>query len=149
AGDNSRDFFVSQPAKQTAQFRAQNRWTGQAGENGFDGVEDNSFRADRIDGVTQANEQALEVVFSGLFDFAALDMNVVDNQFLAVGKFLEVVSQRGDILTQIFFSLLEGHKNARLVKLRNAVNKKLNGQESLTAAGAAAHQRRADLRSEE
>src|SRR4030095_3537037 len=46
---------------------------GQAGENGFDGVQDNSFRANRIDGVTQANEQALEVVFSGLFDFAALD----------------------------------------------------------------------------
>src|SRR4029450_546208 len=88
----------------------------------------------------------LEVVFSGLFDFAALDINVVDNQFFAVGKFLEVISQRGDILTQIFFSLLEGHKNARLVKLRNPVNQNLNGQEGFPAAGAAANQCRAALR---
>ena len=69
-------------------------------------------------------------------------MNVVDNQFFAVGKFLEVVSQRSDILSQIFFSLLEGHKNARLVELRRAVNQELNGQEGFTTAGAAANQRR-------
>jgi len=69
-------------------------------------------------------------------------MNVIDNQFLAVGEIFQVISQRSDILSQIFFSLLEGNKNARLVKSRCAVNKELNGEEGFTAASAAADERR-------
>ena len=58
----------------------------QAGEQRLDGVQDDALRADRVDGVAQADEQALEVVFAGLLDLAALDADVIEASFLSATR---------------------------------------------------------------
>ena len=46
----------------------------------FDGVEHHALGADLLDGVFEAHEQALEIVFAGFLDLAAIDVDVVDDE---------------------------------------------------------------------
>ena len=98
AGDDGGDAFVLQPLEQAAQLRAQDRLIAEAAEQRLDRVEHDALGADRIDGVTQADEQAFEVVLARLLDLAAFDVDVVHFELAVVDEVTEVVAERGDVL---------------------------------------------------
>lgn len=64
AGDDGGDALLLQPAKQAAQFGAQDELVGEAGEQRLDGIQRHALGADGVDGGPQANEQAFQVVFA-------------------------------------------------------------------------------------
>ena len=142
AGDDGRHAFVLQPAKQAAQFGAQDERIGQAGEERLDGIQHDALGADRVDGMPEADEQSFQIVFAGLFDFTALDVHIIQHDLLARDQVFQVETERGDVLGQVLGGLFEGHKDARLVELRRAAHQELHGEQRLAAARAAADQRR-------
>ena len=85
AGDDGGDALVLEPAEEPAQLGAQDGFVGQAGEERLEGVEHDALGADAVNGVAQADEQALQVVFAGLLDLAALDADVVDGELSCGG----------------------------------------------------------------
>ena len=79
AGDDRRDALVLEPAEQPAQLGPQDgrRWTSPP-KSDLDGVQHDPLGPDRVDGVAEADEEALQVVLAGLLDLAPLDAHVVD-----------------------------------------------------------------------
>ena len=141
ARDDGGDALFLEPAEQPAQLGPQNRLVGQAGKERLDRVEDDAFGADRLDHAVEPHEQAFEVVFAGLLDLAAFDADVIHGQLLAADQLLEIEAEGGDVLGQVLGRLLEGHEDARLAVLADAVDDELHRQERLAAAGPAADQR--------
>ena len=137
---------VAQPAEQPAQFGAQDAGVLEAAEQGFDGVEHHALGADLLDGVFEAHEQAFEIVFTGLLDLAAIDVDVVDDEFLLRDKRVEVVAQRAHVLREFLGVFLEGHEHAGLGELLRAVHEKADAQQGLAGPGPARHQRGPALR---
>ena len=82
AGDNGGHAAILQPAEQPAQLGAEDGVIGQPGEQRLEGVEDDALGADGIDGVPEPDEQPFEIVFAGLLDLAALDVDVVQHDLL-------------------------------------------------------------------
>src|ERR1051325_475225 len=78
AGDDRRHSFFFQPAKQASQLSTNNGFVGQRGEECFERIEDDALRSNRIDRVSEAKKQSLEIVFAGLFDLRPLDEHVVE-----------------------------------------------------------------------
>ena len=83
ARDDDRDAFVLEPAKEPAELCAHDRLIGQPGEKRFDRVEHDALRLDGIDRVAKPDEEAFEIVFARLLEFAALDVDVIEQQLLA------------------------------------------------------------------
>ena len=63
--------------------RAGCAWFVQPAEQRLDRVEHDPLGADRIDRVAEPDEQPFEIVFAGLLDLAAVDLDVVDRRLLA------------------------------------------------------------------
>jgi hypothetical protein len=141
AGDDRRDAAILQPAQQAPQLGAQHGVVGQAGEQRLDGVEHHALRADAVDRVAQADEQAFEVVLAGLLDLVALDVDVVDRDFLLRLQLVEVDAQRTQVLGQFLAALLEHHEHARLAVLQRAVHEEFGRHHRLARAGGAAQER--------
>jgi hypothetical protein len=95
--------------------------------------------------VVQANEQALEVVLTGLLDLRPLDANVFERQALAFDQTGHVVAERRGILEKVFLGLFEGDEHAVLA-VSGAVHDELQREQRLAAARPAAHQGRPALR---
>ena len=72
------DAALFKPAKQAAHFGAQNSDVGKSREQRLQGIEHNALGSHRLDGMLQANEEAFQVVFASLLDFAALDVNEIE-----------------------------------------------------------------------
>ena len=94
SGDDGRDAAFLEPGEQPAQLGAQHARVAQSGEERFDRVEDDSARADGAQRVVQTNEEAFEVVFSGLLDLRAFDPNVFERQPLPLDEIGDVVAER-------------------------------------------------------
>jgi hypothetical protein len=77
-----------------------------------------AFGAHLLDHAVEPHEQALEVVFAGLLDLAALDVDMVDGQSFLTDQIFEIEAQGGDVLGQLFGRLLKGHEDARLAENR-------------------------------
>ena len=133
-------FCLSQ-REEPAQLGAHDGFVGQAGEERFEAVEHDALGADAVNGVAEADEQALQVELAGLLDLAALDADVVHGDFLAADERGQVEAERGDVVGQFLAGFLEGHEDARLVELAGAAHDELHGQQGLAAAGGAADQR--------
>ena len=73
AGDDGGDALVLEPAEEPPELGPHDALVRKAGEERLDGVQDHALGADRVDHGAQTDEQALEVVFAGLFDLAPLD----------------------------------------------------------------------------
>ena len=146
AGDHGGHPALLEPGKQPAQLRAQHALIGEARKQGFGCVEHHATRADRVDGMAEADEQALEVVLAGLLDLATLDPHVVDQQSLLGDQARYVVAERGDIGSEVFRAFLEAHQHAGLAKLPRTVDQEGHGKERFAAAGTAADQGRPPLR---
>ena len=74
--------FALQPAEQALQFSPDNGMVRQRGEKHIDGIQRYTLGADGVDRMTKTDEQPFQVVFSRLFDLAALDLDMIDYQFL-------------------------------------------------------------------
>src|SRR5882724_11038160 len=85
-GNDSREFAIVQPGKQPAELRSQYRRVGQTGKQRLDAIQHNALRFYRVDRVAQTDEQALDVVFSSLFNLISLNANMVHRQLLAFDK---------------------------------------------------------------
>ena len=114
AGDDRGDAALLQPGEQPPQLGAQHAGVAQSGEQRFDRVEHDAARADRAQRVIEADEEAFEVVFPGLFDLRALDPDVFDRQPLALDEIGDVVAERRDVLDDVLFGLFERHEDAAL-----------------------------------
>jgi hypothetical protein len=93
------------------------------------------------DGVADADEQAVEVIFSRLGDLAALDSDIVDGQLVLGLQLLQVVAERSDVAGNFLLGLLETDDHAGLVVFQYAFGKKGQAKQRLAATGAAADQR--------
>src|ERR1043165_2292090 len=67
ASDDRGNSFFFQPAEQAAQFGANDRFTRQRGEERFESVEHDAFRADLIDGIAETKKQSFEILLAGAF----------------------------------------------------------------------------------
>lgn len=91
-------------------------------------IEHDAFCANRIDGQTDADEQAFQVVFAGLFDFATFDVDMVDQEPPRIFQAFNVETQRGDILGEFLGILFEGEEDPRLVILQRPMDEKFHGE---------------------
>ena len=144
-GDDGGDAAVAHPAEQPPQFGAQDAGVLEAAKQGFDGVEHHALGADLLDGVFEAHEQALEIVFAGFLDLAAIDVDVVDDELLLRDQRVEVIAERAHVLREFRGVFLEGHENARLRVLLRAVHEKADAQKRLAGSGAARNERGSSL----
>ena len=94
-------------------------------------VEHDALGADLLDGVFEPHEQAFEVVFAGLLDLAAIDVDVVDEQLLLVDELVEVVAERAHVLRELLGVLLEGHQHAGFAELGAPFTRKRDAQQRL------------------
>ena len=140
-GHDDRDAFSLQPAKEPAQLAAHDGLIRQAGKKSFDGIQDHTFGLDGIDGIAQSDEEPFQVVLARLLDLAPIDVHVIDQHLSAGDEPGHIEAQRRRVLGQFLARFFKGDEDARLPVLGNAANEKLHRQQSLAAAGAAAHQR--------
>ena len=140
-GDDGGYAPVFEPAKQAAQFRPQDALILQSGKQIFDGVENHALRANGVDGGAQPDEEAFQIVVAGFVNLAALDADEINDQLLFVRQFIQVETERANILRELGAGLLECHENAGFVVFRGSANQELHGQQSLARAGAAADER--------
>jgi hypothetical protein len=140
AGDDGGDAPGLEPLEQPAQFGAQHLLVFQAAEERLDGVHNNALGADRVDGKSEADEQTFEIVFAGLGDLRAVELDVVDGKLFLGDQLLDVVVERTDILDEVFGLLFEGKEGARLVVFDRAVVKEGHAEQGLAAARRAAQQ---------
>ena len=137
-GDDRGDPLVLEPAEQPPQLGAQDRLVREAAEQRLDRVEDDPLRLDRVDRVTEADEQAVEVVLAVLLDLGAFDDDVIDEQLLLLGQLVEVEAQRPDVRAQLVGCLLECDEHAGLTLVDRAADQEFHRQQRLATAGAAA-----------
>ena len=93
-----------------------------------------------FDGKSETDEQTFEIVFAGLGDLRAVELDVVDGKLLLGDQLLDVVVERTDILDEVFGLLFEGKEDARLVVFDRAVVKEGHAEQGLAAARRAAQQ---------
>src|SRR5262249_41724459 len=141
AGDDRGDALILEPAEQPPELGPQNALIRQPREERLDRVEHDTARADRIDRVAQADEQALEIVVAGLLDLVALDAHVIEDDPLLADEPGEIEAEGRDVLSQFVGALLEAHEHARLIELRRAMDQEAEGKQCLAAAGSAADER--------
>ena len=142
AGDDDRHAFVFQPAKQAAQFRTQGEWIGQVSEERPDSIQRDALGPDGVNGFSEADEQSFQIVFAGFLKITGLAVHKIQHDLFARNQVLQVETERGEVLGQVFGGLFKSHKDARLVELPCAAHEKLHGEERLATARAAADQRR-------
>ena len=140
SGDYRGDALLLQPAEEAAQFGAQDQLVGEPREQRLHRVQHHPFGSDGVDGVPQADEEALEVVLASLFDVAALDIDELHGQQLFILQLQQIETQGGHVFCQFLRGFLKGHEDAGLVVIDGPPHHELHGQQGLAAAGAAAHQ---------
>ena len=118
--DYRRHAFILKPSEQATQFRAQYCGIAEPAEECLDGIQNNALGTDRVDRVAQPDKKALQVVVSGLLDLVALNAYEVDHELLLSNEFLDIETQRTDVLCQFFGCFFKGHEDAGLLEVENA-----------------------------
>jgi hypothetical protein len=142
AGDERGDLLVLKPAEEAAEFGPKDRLVGEAGEERLNGVQHDPLRADAVDRCAQPDEEAFEIILSGLVDLAPLHAHMVDRQLPGPEQPGDVEAQRGDVGAQLLGGLLEAHEHTGLVELGDAPDEELHGEEGFAGSRRAADQRR-------
>jgi hypothetical protein len=137
-GDDGGDALVLEPAEEAAQFGAEDGGVGEAREEGFEGVEHDALRPDRVDRQAEPDEQPLEVVLAGLLDLVPLNVDVVDGELVLADEVVEVVAEGADVLGEFLGGLLEGHEDAGLVVPDGAFDEEFDPEKGFAAPGVAA-----------
>jgi hypothetical protein len=131
----------AQPAEQAAQLGAQDARVLEPAEQRFDGVEHHAPGADLLDGVVEAHEQALEVVFAGLLDLGAVDVHVVDRAAFSAAQLVEVVAERAHVGRQLLGVFLERDNTPGSENDSAPFTRKLTPEQGFSGAGTARHER--------
>ena len=92
------------------------------------------------------DEQPFQIVFTALFKFTTLNVNVFKPDLFVFHQALQVETQRCNVCSEFFLCFLERYKHARFVVLRCSTDDKLHSKEGLSAARTAAHERRSPFR---
>ena len=145
AGDQRGHPSIFQPAKQAPELGTEQRFVFEAGEQRFEGVDDDALGSDRVDREREPYEQTLEVVLAGLLDLAALDAYEIDRQEFLRDEVGEIEPERADVTDELALRLLERDEHAGLALL-GAVDQELECEERLAAPGSAADEARAAAR---
>src|SRR6185295_15099332 len=95
--DDRGDALVLQPAKEAPQLRAQDRFVGEARKEDLEGVQDDAFGPDGVDRAAEPDEEAFEIVVSGLLDLARVDVDVVDEKLSARDESIDIEAERTDV----------------------------------------------------
>src|SRR5436190_7111986 len=140
SGDDRGHPFGAQPVEQAAQLGAERARVCQAGEQRLDGVQDDALCADGVDRVSQANEQAVEVVRARLLYLARLHAHVFDPQLLALGELARIETERREVEREIVDALLERHEDAGFLVALRAVDEELHRENRLPAPRTATDQ---------
>src|ERR1700761_8882521 len=93
SGDDGGQFLILEPAEQTAELRANQRLVREPGEKHLKRIQHYALGADRPHSTLQADKEALQIVFAGLLDLAALDEHMIDRELAALLKFLQIVPE--------------------------------------------------------
>ena len=121
---------------------AQDAVIRQAGKQRLDGIQHHAFGADGFDGVAQAQEQPFEIVFAGLLDLAAFDVDVIEGQLACASRAGRSKPSEATFCASSSGRLLKGDKDARLVVVHRAAHEELHRQQRFAAPRPAADQRR-------
>ena len=143
AGDHSGDATVLEPAKQAPKLGTQDGMVGNVAEQGFNRVQRHALGADGVDGVTNANEQAFQVVAAGFHQLGRIYADEVQRQLALALHGIEVIANGAHIGRQLLGRLFKQDDGARLVVLRRAAHDELGRHQGFAAACSAADQRRA------
>ena len=141
AGDDGRHAAILQPAKEPAQFRAQDGVIWQPGEECLDRVEHYALRTDGIDCVPKPDEEPLKIVLARFLDLAALDMDVIEQDHFLSCKLLQIEAERANVRREFRRVFLEHHEHARLAKLRCPAHEELHGEHRLATPRGSADER--------
>ena len=141
AGDDGRDALALQPAKEPVQLGAQQVLVGERAEENLGGVDEDAAGADGVDGQPEPDEEAVEAVVARLRDGGGVDGHVVDDELFLRDEPRQIEAERGDVGRQLARALLEAEDGPRLAELRRAAHEKLEPEDRLSAARAAADQR--------
>ena len=107
---------------------------GREEEEDLQGIEDHAFCFHGIDGMTQADEEAFQVVFPGFLDLGAFYVDVIEGELLFFREPVKVKTQRGDVRCKLLCCLLEGHEDARFIVYGRTFDEKLEGDQGLPGA---------------
>jgi len=98
SGDQRGDALVLQPTEEPAQLGAQDQLVGEPREQGLHRVQHHPFGSHGVDGVPQADEEALQIVLTGLLDFATLDINEFQGEELLFFQVRQVETREATFL---------------------------------------------------
>ena len=95
AGDDRGYTLVFQPTEETAQLGAENAFVRQGREKSAS-IVSSTTRLAPMESMAciQTDEQSLEVVFTGFFDFASLDADVIEDELLLSDELVKVETKR-------------------------------------------------------
>ncbi len=138
--------LILQPPEETAKLSPQDCRIRQAGKENLDRVDDDALGPDGVNRMSEADEESFQIVFAGLLDLAALDMDMVDEDLLGSGKAVQVKAEGGHILGQFLGRFLKGDKYAGLIEVFRPAHKELHAEQRLSRACPAADQGGASFR---
>src|SRR4029077_13168621 len=78
-GHDDCDTFFLEPAKQPAKLRANDGLIRQCAEKNFDRIEHYALRLDRINRVTESNEETFKIVLAGFLELRAIHEDVIQH----------------------------------------------------------------------
>ncbi len=128
------------------QLGADDDGAGQASEEDLDGVQHQTFGANRVDGVADADEEGLEIELAAGLHLGAIDFHPIHQDAPVPDQLVQVETKGGDVLRQFRLALLEGHEDPRFLLVGGAAHQEFHGQQGLAATGATADQGRAAAR---
>lgn len=79
----------------------------------------------------EPDEKAVEVVLPRFLDFAAVDVDVVDNDLLLISETRDVETKRRDVVRKVLSVLFETHQDAGLVVANRAMYEKGRAEKRL------------------
>src|SRR5262245_50568750 len=80
------------------------------------------------------DKQALEIVFASSVGFAALDLNVVENDFLLRRQRVEIEPNGAHIIRKLLCPLLKQEIDAGFIEFHRTVNEEFSRQHGLAGA---------------
>src|SRR5579872_6645190 len=93
ARDYGSEFPVLKPTEHTPQFGTEDGFAVEPGKESLNAVKENSFGAYRVYGVAEANKKSFQIIFAGLLDQGAIEIDVINHQHFSFDQVNEVETQ--------------------------------------------------------
>src|SRR4028118_1933930 len=70
--------LILEPLEKSSKFGPKNRLIGKTRKQIFNGIEHDPLGTNAVDGVPQADEKPFQVIFAGFFNFASIDVHIIE-----------------------------------------------------------------------